>query len=99
MSVAVTLVGAMGVCVCKRSQQSYFHTLLEWQFDNDDTTAINPVLFLFKHQPAPTVLTVETHNSLAELHNLSPALQNEVQEVQSKSQGLRINRITKLVLP
>lgn len=89
----------MGVRVCERSQQSYFHTLLEWQFDNDDTTAINPILFLSKHQPAPTALTVATRSSLAELHNLSPVLQNEVQEVQSKSQGLRINRITKFVLP
>ncbi|KAK2879017.1 hypothetical protein Q8A67_019808 [Cirrhinus molitorella] len=68
----------MGVCVCERSRQSYFHTLLEWQFDNDDTTAINPILFLFKHQPAPAALTVENRNSLAELHNLSPALKNEI---------------------
>jgi len=88
----------MGACVCECSQQSYFHSLVEWQFGNDDTTAINPNLLLFKHQPAPTDPKVETRNSLAKLHNLSLVLQNEVQEVHRKSEGFRINRITKFVL-
>lgn len=35
----------MGARVCESSLlASYFHTLLEWQLDNDDTIVINPVL-------------------------------------------------------